>query len=238
MTTSTAKPKPKKSRDGFFGDHLKRGDLPPDALLGYMTEAALAKAGEALGVRHQSGAGERVRCVRADHRSLAQRTKRSPLHNCRPHGPVQHSVGAQVARRSGTAAKSAEGCLKGFKETAGRIVGPAPLRVSKQQRAHQERNKPISLVQYNTSRAASSPIPQYRRRIIGTAHDGPAWTRAVGMLRGAALNAVAHACNRKSVTADAVGTTVIDTIGELDKRSLHVLAVVYGVLLRASKHDQ
>lgn len=46
MTMSTAKPKPKKSRDGYFGDHLKRGDQA--ALLGYMDEAALATAGEAL----------------------------------------------------------------------------------------------------------------------------------------------------------------------------------------------
>jgi hypothetical protein len=48
MSTSTAKPKPKKSCDGFFGDHLKRGDRPQAALLGYMDEAALANAGEAL----------------------------------------------------------------------------------------------------------------------------------------------------------------------------------------------
>jgi hypothetical protein len=37
-----------KKRDGFFGDWLKRGDDPQAALMGYMTEAALAKAGEAL----------------------------------------------------------------------------------------------------------------------------------------------------------------------------------------------
>ena len=96
----------------------------------------------------------------------------------------------------------------------------------------------MSLVHYNTPRAASSPIPQYRRPIIGTTHDGPAWTAAVRLLQGAALNAVAHARAHKWVTADAVGTTIIDTVSELDKRSLHVLAVVHGVLLRASRHDQ
>lgn len=98
----------------------------------------------------------------------------------------------------------------------------------------------MSLVSYTASRgASSSPIPpQYRRRVIGTSHDGPAWTAAVRLLRGAALNAVAHAHVRKSVTSDAVGTTVIDTVGELDRRSLHVLAVVHGILLRASKQDQ
>jgi hypothetical protein len=37
-----------KKRDGYFGDWLKRGDDPQAALMGYMTEAALAKAGEAL----------------------------------------------------------------------------------------------------------------------------------------------------------------------------------------------
>jgi hypothetical protein len=37
-----------KKLDGFFGDWLKRGDDPQAALLGFMSEAALAKAGEAL----------------------------------------------------------------------------------------------------------------------------------------------------------------------------------------------
>ncbi|MGB8104446.1 MAG: helix-turn-helix domain-containing protein [Pseudolabrys sp.] len=49
-------PKPKddgtakadKRRDGFFGDWLKRGDDPQAALMGFMSEAALAKFGEAL----------------------------------------------------------------------------------------------------------------------------------------------------------------------------------------------
>ena len=37
-----------KKRDGFFGDWLKRGDDPQAALMGFMSEAALAKFGEAL----------------------------------------------------------------------------------------------------------------------------------------------------------------------------------------------
>ena len=37
-----------KTRDGFPGDWRKRGDDPQAALMGFMSEAALAKFGEAL----------------------------------------------------------------------------------------------------------------------------------------------------------------------------------------------
>lgn len=87
-----------------------------------------------------------------------------------------------------------------------------------------------------TNRTRSSTHP--RRRLVGTAHSGPAWTAAVGVLRSAIQNAVTHAGWRKSVTADRVGTTIIDQIGELDGKSLNVLAVVFSILVRNSQHNQ
>ena len=81
----------------------------------------------------------------------------------------------------------------------------------------------------------SSSSTHLHRRLTGTAHRGPAWVSAVRVLRSAVQNAVEHAEPRRSVTADQVGTDIIDRIGELDGRSLHVLAVMFGVLVRASQ---
>jgi hypothetical protein len=87
----------------------------------------------------------------------------------------------------------------------------------------------------NGDRPTSIPARRHpvRRRLTGTAHQGPRWTNAVRILRVATQNAVEHAGWRRSATADQVGTTLIDTIGELDPPSLHVLAVVHGILLRS-----
>jgi hypothetical protein len=86
-----------------------------------------------------------------------------------------------------------------------------------------------------TNGSPSSTHP--RRRLAGTAHRGPAWVSAVRVLRSAVQNALEHAGPHRSATADQVGTDVIDHIGELDERSLHVLAVTFGVLVRASQRD-
>jgi hypothetical protein len=76
-----------------------------------------------------------------------------------------------------------------------------------------------------------------RRRYVGTAHSGQNWTSAVQVLRTATRNAVIHAGWRRSITADRVGSDIIDGIGTLDRSSLHVLAVVFGILSRAAQHD-
>jgi hypothetical protein len=82
-----------------------------------------------------------------------------------------------------------------------------------------------------------SPSTQPRRRLTGTAHRGPHWVHAVHVLRAATHNAVELAGWRRSTTAEQVGSDIIDHIGELDAKTLHVLAVVFGVLVRASRRD-
>ena len=81
------------------------------------------------------------------------------------------------------------------------------------------------------------PSTHPRRRLVGTAHRGPHWTSAVRVLRTALQNAVEHAWNPRSATADFVGTQIIDQIGELDGKSLHVLAVAFSILVRNSQHN-
>jgi hypothetical protein len=72
-------------------------------------------------------------------------------------------------------------------------------------------------------------------RLPGTAHRGPEWKSAVGILRTALQNAVTHVNWPSSVTADQIGMRVIDHINELDNRALRVLAIVLGILVRASR---
>ena len=79
--------------------------------------------------------------------------------------------------------------------------------------------------------------PARRHRLTGTVHRGPHWTSAVRVLRVAVQNAVEHAWAPRSANADFVGTQVIDQIGELDAKSLHVLAVTFAVLVRASRRN-
>lgn len=81
--------------------------------------------------------------------------------------------------------------------------------------------------------AAAVP-PKYPKqpKIVGTRHEGVHWKSAVNVLHAAVTNATEHASERVSV--DDVGVTIIDSIGLLDARALHVLALVFGMLLRAS----
>ena len=93
----------------------------------------------------------------------------------------------------------------------------------------------MTLAVYTNSHRPSTHL---RRRLVGTTHTGPAWTSAVRVLRAAIPNAVEHAGWRRSITADQVGTTIIDRIGELDGKALHVLAVVFSILVRNSHHNR
>ncbi len=83
---------------------------------------------------------------------------------------------------------------------------------------------------------ATPQLQPTRRKLPGTAHRGPDWKFAVNVLRAAIRNAVEQVDWQPSDTVDDVGTGIIDMIGELDGRSLHVLAVAFGVLVRASRH--
>ena len=89
----------------------------------------------------------------------------------------------------------------------------------------------------NGDRPTSMPARRHlaRHRPVGTAHRGPNWVNAVRVLRSATQNAVAHAGWRRSATADQVGVAIIDTLGELDPATLHVLAVVHSILLRSAQ---
>jgi hypothetical protein len=75
--------------------------------------------------------------------------------------------------------------------------------------------------------------------LFGTAHSGPAWTMAARLLRAAVANALQHAGHRRSVTAERVGGEIVDRINDLNPGALHVLAVVFGMLLRhRGRHDR
>jgi hypothetical protein len=85
---------------------------------------------------------------------------------------------------------------------------------------------------------ATPHLSSHRPRLPGTAHHGPEWKSAVGILRTALQNAVTHVNWQSSVTADQVGMRVLDHINELDNRALRVLAIVLGILVRASRKDR
>lgn len=79
-----------------------------------------------------------------------------------------------------------------------------------------------------------NPPSIHHHRLTGTAHRGPNWVSAVHVLRAATQNAVEHARWCRSATANQVGSNIIDRIEELDSKALHVLAVVFGILIKAS----
>ena len=83
-------------------------------------------------------------------------------------------------------------------------------------------------------RATPATLPS-RRKSVGTRHDGPLWTQAVRDLRRAAKNAVRLASWRPDCTPDSVGIGIIETSDQLHPGSLHVLALVNSILVRASK---
>jgi len=76
-----------------------------------------------------------------------------------------------------------------------------------------------------------------RPKLPGTAHRGPEWKRAVGILRTALQNAVAHVNWPPTLSADQVALRIIDHIDELDSGCRHVLCIVLGILVRQSRKD-
>jgi hypothetical protein len=92
----------------------------------------------------------------------------------------------------------------------------------------------MTLIAY-TNNGPSPSTHHSRRRLAGTAHRGPAWTNAVHVLRAGVQNAVEHSGSRRSTTPDRVGSDIIDHIDQLDAKALHVLAVVFSMLVRASR---
>lgn len=94
----------------------------------------------------------------------------------------------------------------------------------------------MTVATYNTNGRRPSTTSTHHR--FGTVYRGPAWTSAARVLRTAVQNAVEHAGWHRSATANEVGTTIIDGIGELDSKALHVLAVVFSILTRTSQRNQ
>jgi hypothetical protein len=78
-----------------------------------------------------------------------------------------------------------------------------------------------------------------RRRSFGTAHAGSGWTNAVRLLRAAIHIALQNGTlwRRSSITTNTVGSAIIDSIGELDRASVNVLAIVFATLLKASRDE-
>jgi hypothetical protein len=74
-----------------------------------------------------------------------------------------------------------------------------------------------------------------QRKLPGTRHEGSEWTDVVRELRKITQKAARKATWRINVTPDAVGSGIIDTLDELHPGSLHVLAVVNAILVKASQ---
>ena len=83
---------------------------------------------------------------------------------------------------------------------------------------------------YDMRAKPARPAPQ--RKLPG--HEGPAWTKAVRKLRKAVLTAVDCASWRDD-TPDTVGLGIIETLDKHHSGSLHVLAVVNSILVKASR---
>ena len=77
--------------------------------------------------------------------------------------------------------------------------------------------------------------PPRRLTGLGTAHrGGPNWSLAVRSIRSVLLLAREHA--PPCATAVTLADQVIDHIDELKPRDVAVLAVAFGILLRASRN--
>jgi hypothetical protein len=80
----------------------------------------------------------------------------------------------------------------------------------------------------------SDRSPPGKRHLMGTRHDGPEWTDAVRNLRRAVLKAVNLASWRNDTTPDSVGMPILDHLDDYHPGSLHVLALVDAILVKAS----
>jgi hypothetical protein len=82
--------------------------------------------------------------------------------------------------------------------------------------------------------SATRPRRQYRPTGLGTRPNFAGWPQAVALLRTAIAAArEAAPSKRGGPTATQIADAVIDRINELSTRDLQILAVVFGVLLRA-----
>lgn len=93
----------------------------------------------------------------------------------------------------------------------------------------------MTIINYDIRQATSRPV---HRPSFGITHNEPEWRAAAAVLRAAIGNALACAKpSRRSCTPDTVGDAVIDVISRLDRRQLHTLAVIVGMLDRASRSN-
>jgi hypothetical protein len=74
-----------------------------------------------------------------------------------------------------------------------------------------------------------------QRKLTGTRPEGPEWARVVKRLRSATLAAASKASWRPGTTPDSVGVPIIETLPDLHPGAQHVLALVHGFLLKASR---
>ena len=88
----------------------------------------------------------------------------------------------------------------------------------------------MSLISLSPHRLSS-----HGHRLPGSPHRGSAWRHARRNLHTAVQNAMHHANWRSQVTADGVGTELIDLVGEMNKPALEVLRTVAGDLVRESR---
>jgi len=77
--------------------------------------------------------------------------------------------------------------------------------------------------------------PALQRKLPGPRHEGREWDRAVKRLRSATRDAVSKACWRTDYTPDSVGVSIIEHLSELHPGALHVLSLVTGILIKASR---
>ena len=94
----------------------------------------------------------------------------------------------------------------------------------------------MTLVTYsNGPRPSTTPVHRRRHKTTGTAHIGPDWVSVVRILRLVIRSAVTQAPWGRS-TAD-VGAEIAERAHELGSKSLHVLAVVFGILTRSKRNQ-
>jgi hypothetical protein len=82
----------------------------------------------------------------------------------------------------------------------------------------------------NTSAATGKHNP-----LVGTGRRGPGWALAVRAIRVGIDGAWDRAGWRKDLNANAVADLIIENINVLDRRAVHVLAVVLTLLVRKSQ---
>lgn len=95
----------------------------------------------------------------------------------------------------------------------------------------------MTLLYYTNDKPHATGFPAPRRKVTGTRRNHAGWKPAVHLLRASVHNALDQVQVRKGDNVNAVGTEVLDHINQLNAASLHVLAVVTGMLARASRNS-